>query len=143
MTLSDADQRLIALLRENARMPVAQIARRMAVSRTAAQARLAKLERNGVIQGYGLRLSQAHQAQQVRALVLIKSAAIKRAAIEAALAKIAQLVTLYSISGPFDLAAMVAAQSVAALDRVIDEIGRIEGVSDTMSSVILSTRLER
>ena len=41
----DKDEALISLLRDNARMPVAQIARELHVSRTAAQARLDKLEK--------------------------------------------------------------------------------------------------
>ena len=73
MDISTKDQQLLAILTENARCPVSEIARRMSVSRTAAQMRLQKLERNGVIEGYGVRYSPAYQKNQVRALVMIKS----------------------------------------------------------------------
>ena len=57
MTKINADRQLIALLRENARIPVAEIARKLGISRSTAQSRLEKLERNGTIAGYAVKLS--------------------------------------------------------------------------------------
>jgi len=143
MDISDKDQQLISLLRENARLPVSEIARRLSVSRTAAQMRLQKLERNGVIDGYSVRLSVSFLKDRVRALVMIKSPPANRIKIEKALSKIPQLTSLYSISGAFDLYAVISAASVGELDAAIDAIGRLDGVDDTMSSVILSTKIDR
>jgi len=141
--LSDKDLKLISLLNENARTPVSELARQLHVSRTAAQARLEKLEKNGVITGYNLRLGQEHSGQQIKALVMIKSPPSIRASVESQLRKIVSLTTLHSISGAFDLVALLSAQSVGELDQVIDEIGTIKGVTETMSSIILSTKIER
>ncbi len=143
MDTNEKDAQLIALLQANARMPVSEIARRLAVSRTAAQVRLEKLERTGVIDGYTVRLSSRFQRNQVRALVMIKSPPANRSGIEKALADLPQLVTLYSISGAYDLTAVISANSVEDLDSTIDRIGHLSGVSDTMSSIILSTKFER
>ncbi len=143
MSITESDQRLLALLRENARYSVAELARRLSVSRTAAKARLEKLERQGVISGYTVRLSREFQAAEIRALVMVKARPARRTAIELALSRIPALVLLYSISGEFDLTAVVAAQSVADLDDAIDCIGNIDGVQETMSSVILSTKIDR
>jgi len=57
MTIADKDRALLALLSENARMPVAELARKLGLSRTTVQARIERLEAEGVITGYGLRLS--------------------------------------------------------------------------------------
>lgn len=143
MTIMDKDEHLIALLRDNARMPVSEIARHLNVSRTAAQVRLEKLERTGVIAGYTLRLSSSFEKNRVRALVMIKLPPSNRALVEIALAKIPALQTLHSISGIYDLAAEISAPSVGELDQVIDIIGQLDGVADTQSSIILSTKLER
>jgi len=143
MAITEQDERLIALLRENARFPVSELARCLNVSRTAAQARLEKLERNGVIAGYTVRLSPEIQASRVRAMVMIKLPPAKRISIEAALSKIPHLTALYSISGAFDLVAEISSRSVENLDKVIDRIGGLEGVSNTQSSVILSTKFDR
>jgi DNA-binding Lrp family transcriptional regulator len=143
MDYSDKDEHLISLLQENARLSVSEIARQLSVSRTAAQMRLKKLERNGVIDGYSVRLSTSFSKERVRALVMIKSPPGNRGEIENALSEVAQLTKLHSISGAFDLAAVISAASVEDLDAAIDEIGRLDGVDDTMSSVILSTKIDR
>ncbi len=139
----DQDERMIALLRQDARQSVAELARQMNVSRTAAQARLERLERNGIIDGYTVRLSSKFNRNRVRALVMIKSPPRGRGRVEKALGQIPALVTLHSISGHYDLAAEISAPAVEDLDAVIDQIGELEGVADTLSSVILSTKLDR
>jgi DNA-binding Lrp family transcriptional regulator len=143
MDYSDKDEHLIALLRENARLSGSEIARQLSVSRTAAQMRLEKLERNGVIDGYSVRVSTSFLKERVRALVMIKSPPSNRSKIENALSEVTQLTKLYSISGAFDLAAEISAASVVDLAAAIDEIGHLDGVDDTMSSVILSTKIDR
>ena len=134
---------MIGLLRENARTSVSELARQLNVSRTAAQARLERLERDGVITGYTVRLASAFARGRVRALVMIKSPAGGRGRVERALGGMSSVVTLHSISGLYDLAAEISAPDVERLDGVIDAIGEIDGVTDTLSSVILSTKLER
>ena len=56
MKLTDADQQLLSVLRENARASTAQIARRLNLSRTTVQSRIERLEREGVISGYTVRV---------------------------------------------------------------------------------------
>lgn len=143
MELTSKDRELLALLGENARIPVATLAKRLSLSRTTVQARLERLEREGVIAGYGVRLSDAYSSGLVRAHILITLAPKSLARVTAALAKLEAVTALHSVSGSFDLIAIIAAPSIAELDRVIDEIGLIEGVERTLSSIILSTRIMR
>ena len=51
--------------------------------------------------------------------------------------------TLHSVSGTFDMVAIVVSESVAEMDRVIDRIGALEGVERTNTAIILSTRIDR
>ncbi len=143
MSLSSKDEHLIMLLRENGRRSVSDLARALNVSRTAAQMRLQKLERNGVIEGYTVKLSATHEKQRVRALVMVRFAPAKLKMIEQALAGILPITTVYSISGTYDLAAVVSASSMEDLDAIIDQIGCLEGIDDTMTSIILSTKVDR
>lgn len=143
MNLTEKDEILIALLRENGRLSVSEIARRMSASRTAAQMRLQKLERNGVIEGYSVKLSPNYLQKQVRALVMIKFPPRKRSEIEAAFSDMSNVTSLYSISGAFDMAAVISAPSMGVLDGLIDTIGCLEGIDETMSSIILSTKIDR
>jgi len=66
-----------------------------------------------------------------------------RANVETALADIPQITSLYSISGVFDLAAVVSAGSMSDLDITLDKIGCLDGIDETMSSIILSTKIDR
>ncbi|PWE53821.1 AsnC family transcriptional regulator [Metarhizobium album] len=143
MQITDKDRELLALLGENARLPVATLARRLGLSRTTVQARIERLEREGVIAGYGLRLSEAYLAGLIRAHVLITIAPKALSAVTAELAAIGEVTALHSVNGPYDLIAIIAAPSIAELDRLIDRIGELAGVERTLSSIILSTRIAR
>ncbi len=143
MTNLTKDKQLITLLRDNARMPITELARKLNVSRTAAQARLHRLQRDGVIKGYTIRLADDYLQNSIKAMIMIKAPPGNRVGIERALKNIPELTALYSISGAFDMTAVVTASSVPELDEVIDQIGVLEGVDETQSSVILSTKIER
>lgn len=143
MSKSDRDDQLLALLADNARAPVAELARRLNLSRTTVQARIERLERNGTIEGYTLRRSVAAELGMVRAHVLITVKPKQTAPTVAALRSMAELRSLHSVSGEVDLIAVVAAGSVDALDAVLDRIGLLDGVERTQTSVILATKLER
>ena len=143
MQITDHDRALLALLGENARMPVAELARRLSLSRTTVQTRLERLEREGVVAGYAVKLSETYLSGLVRAHVLITIAPKSLAQVTSELSAIREVTTLHSVSGTFDLIAIIAAPSIADLDRLIDVIGEISGVERTLSSIILSTRISR
>lgn len=141
--LDAVDRALLALLREDARAPTAELARRLGLSRTTVQSRMERLERQRVIAGYTVTVPDAVEASLVRAHVLITSVPKQSAAIEQALRRIAQVRVLHSVSGPFDLIAIVAATSIGELDALIDQIGALDGVERTTSAIVLSTRIDR
>lgn len=143
MTISDKDRQLLSLLSENARMPTAMLARKLGLSRTTVQSRIEKLEREGVIAGYGIRLSDDFEQGLVKAHVLITLAPRALARVTQELHALQEVRTLHSVSGTFDLIAVVAAPSISSLDLIIDQIGQIDGVERTLSSIILSTRISR
>lgn len=143
MPLDAIDQRLLTELRENARLPVALLARKVGLSRTAVQARIARLERDQVIAGYGVRSGAAHERSQVQAHVMLTVGPKLSGLVEAALRKIPEVRSLLSISGTYDMIAIVQAGSIERLDAVIDGIGLLDGVERTHTSVVLSTRFQR
>lgn len=143
MQISDKDRELLVLLGENARMPVATLARQLGLSRTTVQARIERLDREGVISGYSVRLSDAYLAGLIRAHVLITIAPKALTTVAAELGTIREITSLYSVNGPYDLIAVIAAPSIADLDRLIDRIGDLSGVERTLSSIILSDRISR
>lgn len=143
MQITDKDRQLLALLGEDARLPVATLARKLGLSRTTVQARIERLERQGIIAGYGVRLSDAYLSDLIRAHVLITIAPKSLTQVTAELNAVHEVAQLYSVNGPYDLIAIIAAPSIAELDRLIDRIGETPGVERTLSSIILSTRIAR
>jgi DNA-binding Lrp family transcriptional regulator len=141
--LTEKDWELLALLGANARTPVSTLAKKLSLSRTTVQTRLERLEHEGVIAGYGIRLSEAYASGLIQAHVLITIAPKALAQVVAALERIQAVTTLHSVSGSFDLIAIIAAPSIVELDRAIDEIGTLQGVGRTISLIILSTRIAR
>jgi len=141
--LDETDRDLLALLRENARLPTAELARRLKLSRTTVQSRIERLERQRAITGYTVVVPDELEASLVRAHVMITLAPRRSGVIEATLRKIAEVRVLHSVSGPFDLIAIVAARSIGELDALIDRIGELDGVERTTSAIVLSTRIQR
>ena len=141
--LDAADRALLALLRDDSRAPTAELARKLGLSRTTVQSRMERLQRRRVITGFTVTVPDELEADLVRAHVLITLAPKRSAAIEVALRRIAEVQVLHSVSGPFDLIAIVAAASIGELDVLIDRIGGLDGVERTTSAIVLSTRIER
>jgi DNA-binding Lrp family transcriptional regulator len=141
--MDDLDRHLLARLRENARAPVAELARALGLSRTTVQSRLARLERSGVIAGYSVRFSEAGERGQIHAFVMLTVEPKQAAAVTQALRRMDGVRRLQSVSGPFDMIATVEAPSVGEMDGLIDEIGAVRGVERTNSSIVLSTKFDR
>jgi len=141
--ISKQDQRLLLHLRQNARCSVSDLARALDLSRSTVQNRIAKLEASGVIRGYSVELGGECTTTQVEAHVSIKVFQKLTARTNAALEQISQVSQLYSVSGEYDLIAIVQAQSLEELSAVLDEIGNLEGVERTNSAVVLETRFRR
>ena len=141
--LDPTDRALLALLRDDARAPTAELARALGLSRTTVQSRMERLKRQGVISGFTVTVPDELEAHLVRAHVMITLAPKRNAAIEVALRRIAEVRVLHSVSGPFDLIAIVAAASIGELDALIDRIGGLDGVERTTSAIVLSTRIQR
>jgi DNA-binding Lrp family transcriptional regulator len=141
--MDSIDTKLLAVLRDNARASTAALARLVGRSRTSVQSRLERLEKQGVILGYGVRLAPEHGGGAVRAHVMIKVGAKESRAVSAALRTIDQVRVLHSVSGDVDLIAIAATASVDEMDQVIDRIGALDGVERTTSSSILSTKFDR
>ena len=141
--LDTLDRRLLALLQANSRASAADLARQLGVARTTVLARLARLEKHGVIVGYTVRLAQDAAEPGVEAYVGITTAPQAAALVTQRLAALPELRQLCSVSGGFDYLALLRAASPARLDALLDEIGAIDGVSRTTTSVVLARRIDR
>lgn len=143
MQPTPSDRLLLAVLRENARASTACIARRLGLSRTTVQSRIERLERQGVIAGYTVRVREDLEANQVRAHIMVTVHPKQMPSVVRALQEMPELRELHSLSGLFDLVAIGAVPTVGDMDVLTDRIGAIEGVERTTTSLLLSTKFAR
>ena len=134
--------KLIALLRANAREPTASLARKLGLARSTVQERIARLEREGTIKGYTVKLSE-DAIGHLKAVVMISTDPKQAERVGAELKKMTDVRSLAAVSGASDLIATVEAESPARLDAALDRIGRIHGVARTVSSIVLSEKFSR
>lgn len=137
------DRQLIALLQANARESTANLARKLGVARTTVVARLARLAANGTVVGYTARLGSEAPGQGVQAFVGITVSPKAGREVVKRLGGLPELRQLASVSGEFDYMAVLLADTTVRLDALLDEIGEIDGVIKTTSSVVLALRVDR
>jgi len=141
--MDNLDQKLLALLQDNARTATTELARRLGVSRSTIQSRLKRLESQNIIEGYTVKLHDEYEKNSLMAHVLIEATQKLSGQTFVALGKLTQLTSLFAISGDYDMIAMVRASSPLELNQLLDRIADMPGVVRTNSSVILETKIRR
>lgn len=141
--MDETDEKLLSLLTQNARSPVASLAKSLGLARSTVQSRLERLERDGVIAGYTLRLGEAARGERIRATALLQIEPMTLAAVLSRLKALPQVRAAHTTSGRFDLIVRLSAPTTDALDRALDAIGDVPGVRSSESLIHLSTRIDR
>lgn len=141
--MNPVDQKLLSILKSDARISTSDLARRLDLSRSTIQSKIKKLEQEGVIRGYTVTYGDEYQNRLVSAHVLIKVHQKLTAKTNRQLSSMHEVCALHAISGDFDLIAMLQTESTQALSNILDEISNLDGVERTNSSVILETKFSR
>ena len=141
--LDEVDRNLLALLQLNARESVAELARQLGIARTTVLARIARLERQGVIAGYSVKLGRDILDGGLHAYVGIAIEPRFSKALEQRFARMPEVHLLCAVSGEYDYVAWLRAESPDRLNELLDEIGVHEGVKRTTTSIILSRKISR
>ncbi len=141
--MTDKDLELLGHLRLNAREPVAALARKLGLSRSTVQDRLRKLETTGVIAGYAVKMGNTAKSTGIAALITLAIEPRQQIEVAKRVGKFAEVETLHTVSGKYDLVAMVKSATAEDMDGLIDRIGQIPGVTEIETAVILSTKLDR
>ena len=139
MDLDDRDRQLIALLRNDARTSVVELARALGTSRATVQNRMNRLERDGVIQGYTILLKPDAETRGVRALMSIATDTKKEREVIAGLRGYPDIVALHHTTGRWDLIAELRCTSLAQFNEVIGRVRLIDGVTNTESNLLLDS----
>ena len=139
----DKDRTLIAALWRNAREPLVSLARRIGLSRSATEARLRRLEREGVIRAYTVDLGDAAETAAVRALIAVTFIAGRNCDhVVPRLADIPEISACLSLAGPIDLMITVECASNGALDQIRQQVASTPGVATATTHVVLRSHFE-
>jgi DNA-binding Lrp family transcriptional regulator len=130
---------LLALLRINARTPVATLAKKLQIARGTVQNRMSKLEREGVIAGYSVRLKPEVDEHRIAALMTIAVEGNNADKVLRTLRGDPAVQTLHTTNGRWDIVAELRADSLEAFDKVLGRIRQVEGIATTETSLLLST----
>ena len=137
--MDDIDQQLIGLLRNDARASLVSLAKALRVSRATVQNRINRLETNGTIVGYTVRLRPEVQAHRIRALTTIAVEGNRGDAVIRTLRGDPAVQTLHTTNGRWDIVAELRAENLEEFDRVLGRIRLVEGIASTETSLLLST----
>jgi DNA-binding Lrp family transcriptional regulator len=137
--MDDLDRKLLSLLRENARAPIAALAKTLGVARGTVQNRIARLEKEGVIVGYTVRLKPQAEGQPIRAIMTIAVEGNRTQSVLKALRGEPAVAALHSTNGRWDFVAELRVENLQEFDRVIARISLFEGVSRSETSLLLTT----
>ena len=137
--MDDLDQQLIALLRQDARLSVADLAHKLRVSRGTVNNRMRKLEDQQVIVGYTVRLRPEAQTERIRAWMGVQVEGNTTRQVVASLLGEPGVVALHDTNGRWDLLAELEADSTAGLSKVLERIRLIRGIRNTETSIHLAT----
>ncbi len=133
------DQRLVALLRADARTTIAALAHKLGVSRGTVTNRITKLEDDGVIVGYTVRLRPDSQPDQIGAWASITVEGNQTRAVISMLLGEPGVASLHDTNGRWDLLAELRAPNLSELAKVLERIRLIKGIGATETSIHLQT----
>jgi DNA-binding Lrp family transcriptional regulator len=137
--MDETDHRLLALLRQDARMSIATLSARLKVSRGTITNRMSRLEQEGVIVGYTARLRPDVQQNVIKAWACIAVEGNQTRAVIASLLGEPNVATLHDTNGRWDLLAELRAYSLQELGKTLERIRLIKGISNTETSIHLET----
>ena len=138
-TMDETDQKLLAMLRQDARLTVAALAARLKVSRGTVTNRIRRLEDDGVIVGYTVRLRPDVQHNSILAWMSIAVDGNQTRAVISHLLGEPGVAALHDTNGRWDLLAELRAESLQELAQVLERIRLLKGISNTETSIHLET----
>jgi len=141
--LTPKDHDLINLLKADGRAPVSSLAKKLGLSRTTVQDRLRRLEEQGVIAGYGVRLADRPQPQGFAAWVSVVVEPRQQLAVSRLLSRLPELELLQAVSGKVDFVLLMRTPTAEEMDAALDQITVLPGVKGVETAVILSTKVDR
>ncbi len=138
--MDDTDHQLISALRHDARASLSELAARLGVSRTTIRGRIERLRRAGEIIGFTVVLKGDVSHDPVRGMMMLAIEGRGTERILRQLAGISTVRAIHTTNGRWDVIIEIGTDTLEALDKDLAHIRRLEGVSRSETSLLLSTR---
>ncbi|MEO0566769.1 MAG: Lrp/AsnC family transcriptional regulator [Pseudomonadota bacterium] len=134
------DEKLLSLLRHNARASLSELAARLGVTRTTVKSRIERLQTSGEIVGFTVTVKDEMKRDPVSGLMMlsIEGRGTDRAIRQ--LSGIPAVRAVHSTNGKWDLIAEIGTETLEEFDTVLSTIRRLEGVSNSETNLLLSTK---
>jgi DNA-binding Lrp family transcriptional regulator len=142
--LDPIDRRIVALLQDNAKLTFSKVGGEVGLSSTAVKRRVDRLQRDGVIAGYGARIDPRALGEGIEALIEIYcSDRTAPADVGRSLAGHDQIISAFTVSGEADAVVRVRVESIASLEGFVERLRRDPNVVRTKTLIVLSTLIDR
>ncbi len=139
-TFDEIDLQILEILQEKARIPNAEIARQVGMAPSAVLERIRKLESQGIIAGYEVRLNPAHIGQKLAAFIFIEARGSDHASLARELAAISGAQEVHQIAGEDGYLVKLRVADSETLGRILrEELAAIDGIGSTRTQIVLST----
>lgn len=133
--LDSIDERIISILKEDSRRAYVDIAKAVGLSESAVRRRIKHLLDSGIIKRFTVELGMSNRTSAIT-LISVKPS-VDTARVSERLKALKGVEVVYEITGQYDIAAIISAQSIGEINKCIDDVRRIDGVDDTNTVIIL------
>jgi Lrp/AsnC family transcriptional regulator for asnA, asnC and gidA len=135
--VDETDEKIIRILQADSRRAFVDIANEIGLSESAVRRRVKNLVDRTIIKRFTIELGVSDKTSAIT-LISVASTA-DTSAVSDQLMNLNGVKVVYEITGQYDIAAIIAAPAIADINKCIDDVRKIEGVSDTDTVIILKT----
>jgi DNA-binding Lrp family transcriptional regulator len=136
-SIDSLDDKIIGILQSNSRKSFVEIADEIRLSESAVRRRVKHLIDSGMIKRFTIELESSNKTSAIT-LISVTSTA-DTSVVSSNLMKLSGVEVIYEITGQYDIAAIIVAPTIAEINKYIDDVRKVEGVSDTNTVIILKT----
>jgi Lrp/AsnC family transcriptional regulator, regulator for asnA, asnC and gidA len=131
------DEKILAALREDARIPYVEIAKSVNLSEAAIRRRVANLVQSGAISKFTIETSAGSKTRAISMIAVSPNTPTSE--ISSKLKKVRGVDSIFEITGEYDVAVVVSGASIVEINESIDEIRKLQGIDTTNTVVVLKT----
>ena len=131
------DEKIIKILHNDARKPFVEIANTIGLSESAVRRRVKNLIDNNIIKKFTIEINNSEKTSAITLISVASSS--DTSTVTSKLLNLEGVDIIYEITGQYDIAAIISAPAISEINSYIDEVRKIEGVSDTNTVIILKT----